>query len=231
MWTLDCFSQSGLYGSFYAYYGPGRSNDPVSTAYALFKVGGGIICETLYATSSKKIKNIIGSVNIDNLRERFSKIKFQEYTHKDVFLRGDRLNYGVIAEQLNESFPEFVQLDNQDFIPNFLRLADTCSIFGKFLTLTFRNPIPELEGEKLKIFVGNSSYTPKIVDYNDASISVFFEDDAEWNLVTAAINNGESVFVYGTFEKCPAVIKEKLFEVGMILLQDAMIKIDNLNKK
>ena len=38
--------------------------------------------------------------------------------------------------------------------------------------------------------------------------------------------NNKVIYAYGTYEKCPTVEKNKLFEIGLILLQETLKKIN-----
>lgn len=174
------------------------------------------------ATSSQKIKRVSKEpMDIEDLRQKFLDISFKSYQYLDPSTgQGD--HYGIIAEDLMEYFPQFVDAEHDLYIPNCLKLMTLTKIEGLtyFFTHDFDLSAIDPKSQKIKIVMGDSQVDTTIVTLTKQTLQVVIkEQDAER---VKAEHHKNHYFAYGTYEKCPTVSKNKLFEVGLILLQDVL---------
>ena len=177
------------------------------------------------ATSSQKIKKIDSNFNIHELIDKFLKIDFKKYSYIDrVDGHGD--HYGVIAEELAEIFPQFVNLEQVRHVPNcvdqdgrmfkiHLKLKeDTTCIFNHSIDLTQI----DRHSKHIRLCIDNLFIKAKLNYLSDEEISVSFEKSQIKDINNSLVKN-KNIFAYGTYEKCPSVEKNKLAEIGLAILQ------------
>lgn len=173
------------------------------------------------AYSSQKKKTLLGSgEEIENeVLKKFPQIPFFKYTYKDPIREGNGICYGVVAEALQAVLPDYVDVSGEDWVPNILQEASVTQ-HGKNYRLTVPNNIPELGSSKLRLFVKGTSVEVVIVECHPNALDV--QCDQEFP---------EQVFVYGTYESCPSVSKQKLFEMGLVVLQNLLRRVEYLEEK
>ena len=88
-----------------------------SESQVLLYVGGTVEAGTYYALSDKRIKNIIGETNNNHDLNTLIKIKITDYTMKDKTAYGNKSFKKVIAQELEEVYPQAVN-QQVNFIPN-----------------------------------------------------------------------------------------------------------------
>jgi hypothetical protein len=109
----------------YAHYGTNSNlvaSTPVSinlslrTSGAIVNDGGGI-----FAASDKRIKTDIQDINnaLDTLRQ----LEPKTFKYKDSIMRGDRISYGFIAQQVVKILSSAVSSNHDNFIPNIYSMA------------------------------------------------------------------------------------------------------------
>ena len=176
------------------------------------------------ATSSIKVKNIEASgedIEKEAL-EIFTKIPLYKYTYKDKIKNGEGSSFGVIAESLKEIVPSYVT-DDQSFIPN---IFQECSVEkipsdgANFLyRLSFKEPISEINGERIQLILEDIIADARIMNVSENSISIISERQLP-----------SRCFIYGSYESCPSVSKNKLFEMGLVVLQNVLRRVENIEK-
>lgn len=191
------------------------------------------------ATSSKKIKNIECNANylIQDLKNKFLELNFYKYFYIDE-QDGRGEHYGIIAEDLARIFPQFVDLERKRYVPNcvdnkgkmlkaiFEYAKDDVLIFSCKLDLTRIDKNSQL----IKLLINNCFYEVKIKKITFSKLEVIVNKDDLSNINNYLVK-GYVVYIYGTYEKCPTVEKNKLAEIGLILLQDLIRKTDYLKEK
>ena len=172
------------------------------------------------AVSSIKIKNIEGSAEEieQEALQLFKQIPLYKYSYKDKLKNGDGINFGVIAEYLQEVLPDYVNQD-KDFVPNILQSCDIKAVDGSFYTLEFNQPLDKIEGQRLRLLVCGKAIEVAIVKIEDKRL-----------LVKSIAPLQTKAFAYGTYESCPSVAKNKLFELSMVVLKQALKRIECLEK-
>ncbi len=177
------------------------------------------------AFSSIKKKEIIASNKDiqDEVLKKFKQIDLYKYEYKDKVKEGKATYYGVIAEKLAKVFPEYVDNTSKDFIPNIMQFADVLELGVNKYKLSFKKNLSKnIEGQKLRMIAEN------IKDNQDVEIKTIKKRSL---VVTSKKRLVKKLFVYGTYETCPTVAKQKLFEMSMVVLQNALSRIEKLEQK
>lgn len=178
------------------------------------------------AVSSKKIKTILdsGKKVEDNAIELFKKIPLFKYKYKDIVKEGDSDHYGIIAEELAEVIPAFVNMHDKEWIPNIYTNSKVTKESDNLYKLHFNKKLENIETKRLKLIFQDKD-TEKhievtIVEISHRKLIVFCKEDLP-----------KSVFVYGTYETCPTVSKQKVFELGMVVLKNLVKRVEILENK
>jgi hypothetical protein len=172
------------------------------------------------ATSSRTIKNILARDKEieDEAISLFRQIAYTKYQYKDTVKEGEGEYFGVIAEELREVAPHFVN-DNKMFIPNIYSDGEVEKV-SQYYTIYVHNELPEITGNKVKIHTENKVLELDIMLTVKGKIMVTSEEELP-----------KKVFVYGTYEDSPTVAKNKMFELGCVVLKNALHRIEQLEEK
>lgn len=172
------------------------------------------------AYSSIKKKIILAkSTNIEKEVETiFTKIPLFKYEYKDKIKEGNGISYGVIAESLNEVLPDYVDMKSYDFVPNIMSKVNIKKLKNGYYEIQINNV--DIASKKLRILTDIKHVDVDIVKINK-------------NIITISSNETlkEEEFIYGTYETCPTVSKQKLFELSMIVIQNLIKRIEKLENK
>ena len=178
------------------------------------------------AVSSKKLKTILGKGDeIEHTAiELFKKIPLFKYKYKDTIKEGNADHYGVIAEELAEVIPAFVNMQDEGWIPNIYKNCIAEKGLDNSYKLYFDEKLENIEGRKLKLIFqdkeGEKNVEVDIISIIDNEIIV----DSKEELKT-------DVFAYGTYSLCPTVSKQKVFELGLVALQNIIKRVESLENK
>jgi hypothetical protein len=172
------------------------------------------------AYSSIKKKIILAkSKDIEEEAEKvFSRIPLFKYEYKDKIKEGNGISYGVIAESLNEVLPDYVDMKSYDFVPNIMSKVNIKKLKNGYYEIQINNV--DIASKKLRILTDIKHVDVDIVEINK-------------NIITISSNETlkEEEFIYGTYETCPTVSKQKLFELSMIVIQNLIKRIEKLENK
>ena len=173
------------------------------------------------AVSSIKTKNIESSGEYieEEALKIFSNIPFFKYSYKDKIKNGQGVTFGIVAEPLKEVLPDYV-LEDKSFVPNILQPCLIRPITEYSYQLVFKEKLTNIEGNKLQLILLNKSVEAKILKTTSKRLII--------SSSTKLPNNG---FAYGTFESCPSVTKNKLFELSMVVLKNTLKRVDILENK
>ncbi|NDA90986.1 MAG: tail fiber domain-containing protein, partial [Alphaproteobacteria bacterium] len=170
------------------------------------------------AVSSIKTKNIESSG--EHIEEEalkiFSNIPFFKYSYKDKIKNGQGVTFGIVAEPLKEILPDYV-LEDKSFVPNILQSCLIKPITECSYELVFKEKLTNIEGSKLQLILLNKSVEVEILKTTPKRLIISCSEKLP--------NNG---FAYGTFETCPSVTKNKLFELSMVVLKNTLKRVDIL---
>ncbi len=177
------------------------------------------------AVSSIKIKNILaqGETIEPEAVSLFKQITFSKYEYKDKIKEGSAITYGIIAEELAQIIPEYVNHQDEGWIPNiFMSGKVELKEKGIFKIKFDKNHIKNdsIQSNRLKIIFDDQSLEVSIIKIEPKTV---------WVKCTKHLP--KKVFVYGTFEQCPSVAKNKLFELSMVVLKNALKRIELLEQK
>lgn len=178
------------------------------------------------AVSSKKIKTILGrGKEIEHTAiELFKKIPLFKYKYKDTIKEGDADHYGVIAEELAEVIPAFVNMQDEGWIPNIYKNCIAEKGLDNSYKLYFNEKLENIEGSRLKLIFQDND------DEKHVEVDISRLEDKE---LTVSYNESlpQSIFAYGTYETCPTVSKQKVFELGTVVLKSILRRIETLEQK
>lgn len=183
------------------------------------------------ATSSRTIKNIIA--RDEEIEEEalnlFKNIGYTKYQYKDTVKEGVGKYFGVIAEELAEVAPHFVN-DNKMFVPN-IYSKGTITTQGNNYIITLNSKLPNIIGSKLQIIQNNFDFNdPETHHNNTLEVDIISYSDKEI-IISCDKELKEEIFVYGTYEDSPTVAKNKLFELSCVVLKSALKRIEQLENK
>ena len=178
------------------------------------------------AVSSKKIKNILGrGEEIEHTAiDLFKKIPLFKYKYKDVVKEGNADHYGIIAEELAEVIPAFVNMQDEGWIPNIYKNCIADKGLDNSYKLYFNEKLENIEGSKLKLIFqdkeGEKNIEVMITEITADSLSVICCEKLP-----------RDIFAYGTYSICPTVSKQKVFELGLVALQNIIKRVESLENK
>lgn len=218
------------------YYSYGWLNSSGGTGMASGTNYYSIVCQDriaaseFNATSSKKIKKIIPNLNIEDLKRKFLNLNFYQYNYIDNS-DGQGDHYGVIAEDLSLIFPQFVDMEKERHIPNCIDEQ------GKMESIYFNDKEKDVykfnhklnlnnidkNSKFVRLFINKIFYKASIINITPKKLYVYFENNDKIT-IDEYLKNNKVIYIYGTYEKCPTVEKNKLFEIGLILLQELLKK-------
>lgn len=173
------------------------------------------------AVSSIKTKNIESSG--EDIEEEalkiFSNIPFFKYSYKDKIKNGQGVTFGIVAEPLKEILPDYV-LEDKSFVPNILQSCLIKPITECSYELVFKEKLTNIEGSKLQLILLNKSIEVEILKTTPKRLTI-----------SCSKKLPSKGFAYGTFETCPSVTKNKLFELSMVVLKNTLKRVDILERK
>lgn len=196
-----------------------------SNSYSI-RCNNRVLASEFNANSSITLKNILArdSEIEDEALEIFKQISYTKYNYKDVIKEGDGEYFGVIAEELREVAPHFVN-NNKMFIPNIYSNGEMEKV-GENYTISVEGVLPEIAGDKVKVHTVDKALELDIISHNDSRMLVKSVEDLH-----QCEQLPSKVFVYGTYEDSPTVAKNKMFELGCVVLKNALHRIEQLENK
>jgi len=224
---------SGLSGWFVKVYGNGNSynnswvNGNQGNVYSI--VSNGKICASeVHSYSSIKKKMIIDDreeqINYE-VEKIIDGIDFYKYKPIDVASEGDNIYYGVIAEELQKSLPDYV-VGHDEYVPNIYSLGEIISINENNIELKINLDNDEDTIEKVNLYKSHINKKVKLWSDRAGRLENVLGQIANYKngvLCIDLVKNecvkiklGELIFVYGTYELCPSVAKDRLGELALI---------------
>ena len=115
-------------------------------------------------------------------------------------------------------------MDDKEWIPNIYTNSKVTKESDNLYKLHFNKKLENIETKRLKLIFQDQD-TEKhtevtIVEMRDKKLIVFCKEALP-----------KSVFVYGTYEICPTVAKQKVFELGTVVLKSLLRRIETLEQK
>jgi hypothetical protein len=173
------------------------------------------------AVSSIKVKDIeaSGETIEQEALQFFEQIPLYKYRYKDKVKNDAGATFGVIAEYLREVLPDYVNED-KDFVPNILQECQIKALGPSIYSLEFKQGLNQIEGENLRLLTSDNVLEVTITETEDKRL-----------LVKSVSSLPPQGFAYGTYESCPSVTKNKLFELSMVVLKNALRRIEVLENR
>jgi hypothetical protein len=223
-------NDAGAYKPYSGSYGYLNSSGSVGTAsgqnsYSI-NCTNRIKASEFNAVSSKKIKTILGrGKEIEHTAiELFKKIPLFKYKYKDTIKEGNADHYGVIAEELAEVIPAFVNMQDEGWIPNIYKNCIAEKGLDNSYKLYFDEKLENIEGSRLKLIFrdkeGEKNAEVMITEITADSLSVICSEKLP-----------RDIFAYGTYGNCPTVSKQKVFELGLVALRNLITRVELLEKR
>ena len=177
------------------------------------------------AVSSQKVKTILGTgaeIEHDAVK-LFKQIPLFKYQYKDTIKEGEIDHYGVIAERLAEVIPGFVNMDDEGWVPNIYSECVVDPLPDNEYKLYFHKVLDNINIGKLKLIVpsgkGEKTIQVDIISKDEYCLTV----KSDQQLIGC-------VFAYGTYENCPTVSKQKVFELGLVAVRNLITRVELLEK-
>ena len=217
MYDSGTYSLSGNYGYLNS---SGSTGTSTSSGYYSISCPNRIKASEFNAYSSEKKKSILGSGNTieTEVIEKFSRIPFFKYELKDPIRDGSGICYGVIAESLKEVLPDYVDESGEDWIPNILESVLVERHEDTYLLRLSKTP--QLQSHKLRLISAEKIIEAEIIRQDENTLEVICIEPLP-----------DLVFVYGTYESCPSVSKQKLFEMGLVVIQNLLVRVALIENK
>lgn len=223
---------NGTYGYAYSSYGYLNSSGDIGVSgsstiaypYSL-RANGRISASEFNAISSIKKKNVLAQ-GIELEKEVIKIIKnteFFKYEYKDKIAEKG-IRYGVIAEELGKTLPDYIDYENMEYIPNIMQTGES-NIFKKLkneYTITLPSNI-EITANNKKLKLINSKN--RVIE-----VSKFDIIGKRTLKITSKEEITKDIFVYGTYEQCPSVAS-KVTELALIAVKNLLTRIETLEKK
>lgn len=179
-----------------------------------------ILAKEFNAHSSKTIKNILGknkAVTQEAL-DFFDRLDIAKYQYKDIIKEGDHEYFGVIAEELKEVLPHYVN-DHYKFIPNIYCKGTVKKSFNEYY-ITIDGELPDIKGDKVQVYTDDKCLELEIKRVDSSILSTTTDTELP-----------KEVFVYGTYEYSPTVAYNKLWGLGFVALKGIKNKMEFLEKQ
>ncbi len=148
---------------------------------------GDIWANAFYATSDARVKNIIGPSNAADDLDKLSRIQVTDYTMKDSLTNGARHFKKVIAQQVEEVYPDVIR-KQKGYIPNVYQGSEAIERTGKGYLITLHSPHGlSAAAKRLCVAADGAMQTCTIVS---------IPSDRQVEISSSKLKSGR-VFVYG----------------------------------
>lgn len=189
----------------------------------------GIYCENRIATvelnvySDKRIKNILGTSNASKDLATLMKLSIKDYTMKDFIQNGNRQYKKVIAQEVEEVFPQAIS-QSSNFIPNIFAPAKT-QVEENYIDLLLPKAHEIKVNDTLKVyFAGKEKQIQVLATPNNKTIRIANKD-----IDLASLKD---VFVYGQYvNDFRTVDYDALSMLNISATQELYRKIEALEKQ
>lgn len=177
------------------------------------------------AVSSIKKKDILArGIEIEQeVIDVIKKTEFFKYKYKDQITEKG-IRYGIIAEELAKTLPDYIDYNNMEYIPNIMQVGTIKKINNteyQYLIKLKEEVDKSIKINKLKIINNkNKMIEVDILDIIDIkTLKIISKEDLP-----------DKVFVYGTYEECPSVAT-KVTELALIAIKNILTRIEQLEKR
>ena len=192
------------------------TSGPSDNDYSI-KASHRIMASEFNAVSDRRIKtNILGSKGTSDL-QKINKLKVSEYNYVDSIGKGNTLQKGFIAQEVEQIIPEAVHT-HSDFIPNVFTLATNLTKTENIVTIELPKKHQLSQGDLIRLITPVGQLDKEvlmIVSSNSFSVSMSEEP--------------ESIFVYGKkVDDFRVVNYDYIFSTGIGAIQELSKKVKEL---
>ena len=189
---------------------------PQTNAYSI-KASHRIMATEFNAVSDKRIKtNILCSNNTSDL-QKINNLKVSEYNYIDSIGKGNTLQKGFIAQEVEQFIPEAVNT-HSDFIPDVFILATNLTKTENIVTIELPKTHQLLQGDLIRLITPAGQLDKEVLEIvSENSFSVSMTEEPE------------SIFVYGKkVDDFRVVNYDYIFSTGIGAIQELSTKVDEL---
>lgn len=182
---------------------------------------GSVISTSVNAFSDKRIKDIIGLTDNKKDLDLVNRIQVTKYKYIDSIGTGNKVHTKVIAQQVEEVYPEAV-IYTTNFLPNIYSLAQSIKAANGELTITVNKAHSLQVADKVKM----------IDDKGVELIADVLKVNNDNSFTIAGTDAPEKLFVFGKQVKdFRAVDYEALSMLGISAIQELTKKIEALEQE
>jgi len=216
---LEVNGYSDLYAATYGYLnsnGQTGTAGPQTNGYSI-KASHRIMATEFNAVSDRRIKtNIRWSNNASDL-QKIVNLKVSEYNYIDSIGKGNTLQKGFIAQEVEQIIPEAVNI-HSDFIPDVFTLATNLTKTENVVTIELPKSHKLSQGDLIRLITPAGQLDKevlKVVSANSFSVAMTEET--------------ESIFVYGKkVDDFRAVNYDYIFSTGIGAIQELSTRVEKL---
>ena len=157
----------------------------IRTPTAKLHVAGPVIATAYNGPSDKRIKKDFLPFNSEISLETLNQVKIKSFFYKDQAQHGSALHTGVVAQELEDVFPQSVSV-HSDFVPDIYSLPASASVNNSVLSITMPAPHNLQTGDMVRFITATGTKEDIITKINDTGFSVY-----NWQ------EEATGIFVYG----------------------------------
>ena len=178
-----------------------------------------IMATEFNAVSDRRIKTNINWSNKTSDLQKINRLKVSEYNYIDNIGKGNTLQKGFIAQEVEQFIPEAVNI-HSDFIPDVFALATNLTKIENIVTIELPKAHQLLQGDLIRLITPAGQLDKEVLNVVSAnSFSVSMTEEPE------------SIFVYGkTVDDFRVVNYDYIFSTGIGAIQELSAKVDELEK-
>lgn len=186
-------------------WGSGPISVSILSTYGIWIQNG-----TLAVSSDERIKENIVEIDDETSLDMINSIPIKQYTYKDPLTNQEEVQYGMIAQEVEEILPNAVRT-SEGYVPNIRALCPITNISENTYQLTL--PI-EVTTEKIRIVdYHNKILEGTVIETSGYVLTVEFEETFD--------SYENEVYVWGTYvDDFKTLLKDKIFAVGLSAIQE-----------
>jgi hypothetical protein len=178
---------------------------------------GRIVCDEFNAISDERTKENISQCNGAEDLALLQKIEVANYTYRDYVAKGAAQRKGVIAQQIEQIYPEAIA-KHSDYVPDIYASPKSIGLDEGKLSLTMEKPHGLKTGDEVRIFSKNGYAHKPVKVKNKTTFSI-----NEWEYDT------DGMFVFGRrVEDFMVVDYNRIFTVAVSATQELARQVETL---
>ncbi len=179
-----------------------------------------IMASEFNAISDRRVKTNIKNSDILSDLKKINQLKVSEYNYIDSISKGNTLQKGFIAQEVEQIIPEAVNR-HSDFIPDIYALASKLTKAGNFVKIEMPEAHNLKQGDLIRLITSDGQIEKKVVAINSKTcFSVIFKKIPE------------SIFVYGKKTDDFRVVNyDYIFSTGIGAIQELSKENNKLNNQ